>query len=187
MILHNSKALLLPGLALAAFLLAAPSAQAFVCGPTEEVLTMEAPFQDCSDTSNFAGTDFSTLAHDTGLDGGFVPDGFFTDLHITFLDSGVTPTSAFFINHPVGTDWVVEIMDNMVWFTAPDFNSRVIGGQFPDNYDWSIDVAGADGLNELRILVEYTMDVPEPSAALLLTAAFLGLVGLAAVRRRRLN
>jgi hypothetical protein len=187
--LCTRSARLLPGLALAAFVLAAPAAQAYTCGPTEEVLTANNIFQDCSGTTNFVGPDFSTLEHDSDLDGGFVPDGYFTDLHITFVDSPVTVASGFFDNREVQTAWGVMISPDMksIWFTAPDFNSRVIGGQSADDYEWFVDIEGASGLNELRVQIEYTMDVPEPSAALLLTPAFLGLVGLAAARRRRLH
>ncbi len=186
MFLRNWSARLLPGLALAGSLLAAPAAQPFTCGPTEELLLENSQFQDCSGTTNFATTGFSGVEHDSFFDGGFIPVGFFTHLHLTFTNSGVTVAFASFENEEVSTHWDVEIMDNMVWFTAPDFNSRVIGGQFHE-YFWIVGLNGTDGLNQLRVQFEYTMDVPEPSAALLLTPAFLGLAGLAAARRRRLN
>ena len=187
MLLRNWRGGLLPGLVLAAFVLAAPAAQAFTCTSTLTLSTADASFEDCSGTTNFVGFDFGTLEHVTALDGGFFPDDFFTDFHVTFLDPEVTIVSGFFVNDIIVWDQMISPDSKTIWWVAPTFDDRVIGGQSPDDYDWFLGLAGASGLNELNVTLEYTMDLPEPSAALLLAPAFLGLVGLTAARRRRLS
>jgi hypothetical protein len=158
-------------------------------------LTVPAPsggvgdeFTDCSGTTNFLLTSLEEINHNGNFDGPFKQDDWFTDLHITFLDAGVTvdPTFTRFDNISDGNvAWNTEIMGNMVSFTAPTSADRVDGdasGVAGDEYDWRVLINGATGLNELRVRIEYTMDVPEPSTALL---SGVGLTALAFAARRR--
>lgn len=178
---------LLLGFGLALFVLAAPKAQAFTCVSDLTVFPPffnQIPFTDCSGTTNArsvgVGPSSPSLAH-TPLEGPFKQNDWFTDLHITFLNASVTVTEGLgFFNITDDVAWNTKIVGNTVSFTAPTAGDRVDGdasGVAGDEYRWIVSFDGAL-TPELRVRIEYTMDVPEPGTGLLLMMGMLGLAGL---------